>query len=128
MSAPCRAAYAKAAPHALASYGRFVVERMRTRMARGADLPTTLSQRSGVDREECQRILDRATLTKAGDAVQGDELATLRQLAELYARAADPMSPASSGSHIAQSAKLAISPGKKPSRLGRFGFGRSDKS
>lgn len=86
-------AHAKAAPHALASYGRFVVERMRTRMSRGADLATTLSQRSGVPRDECQRILDRATLVKAGDAAQGDELLTLRQLAELYARAADPMTP-----------------------------------
>jgi len=86
-------AFTKSAPHALAAYGRFVTERMRGRMAKGADLATTLAQRADAPKEECQRILDRATLVKAGDARQGDELAVLRDLTELYKRAADPMSP-----------------------------------
>jgi hypothetical protein len=117
-------AYAKAAPHALASYGRFVVERLRTRMAKGADLATTLAHRSGASREECQRVLDRATLVKAGDARRGDELATLRELAELYARAADPMSP---GAPFGSSVTAPASSGPKPGVLHRFGR-RRDRS
>lgn len=82
-------AYARAAPHALASYGRFVVERVRTRMARGGDVVSTLVQRSGLSREEIEPIIDRATHAKAGDALRGDELAVLQKLAGIYARSSD---------------------------------------
>lgn len=86
-------AFTKAAPHALGAYGRFVTERLRGRISKGADLVTTLAQRADAPKDECQRVLDRATMIKAGDARQGDELAVLRDLADLYARAEGPMAP-----------------------------------
>jgi len=83
-------AHAQATPHALACYGRFVVGRLRMRGGRGADAATVLSQRSLAPKDECQRLLDRVVHVKAGDGKRGDELATLRELCDLFAKAEAP--------------------------------------
>ncbi len=96
-------AHAKAAPHALASYGRFVLERLRTRVSKGGDVVSTLAHRAGATKEDVQRVLDRAQHVKAGDQKRGDELAVLRELCDLYARSEAPNSVASSSSSTRRS-------------------------
>jgi hypothetical protein len=81
-------ARAKVASHALATYARFVDGRLRARMPRGAsDVAAFLALRSGEDAAYCAEVWARATSARAGDRVQGDELATLGDLRALYAAA-----------------------------------------
>ncbi len=79
-------ARAKMAPHALATYAKFVDGRLRTRMPRGMTDPAAfLALRSGEDAGHCAAVWARAMASRASDRVQGDELATLADLRELYA-------------------------------------------
>jgi hypothetical protein len=70
------------APHALAAYGRFALERLRARLPRGeSDVASFLASRSGLSREECEALVRRA---REGEAARttGDEIATLAALAD----------------------------------------------
>jgi hypothetical protein len=79
-------ARSKLAPHALATYARFVDGRLRTRMPRGMTDPAAfLAIRSGEDAGHCTEVWARAMASRAGDRVQGDEMTTLADLRELYA-------------------------------------------
>jgi hypothetical protein len=79
-------ARAKMAPHALATYATFVDGRLRARMPRGMTDPAAfLAIRSGQDARFCAEVWARAMASRAGDRTQGDELATLADLRELYA-------------------------------------------
>jgi hypothetical protein len=81
-------ARAKLAPHALATYAKFVEGRLRAKMPRGTSDPAAfLALRSGEDAGHCAEVWARALASRPGDRVQGDELTTLSQLRALYAKA-----------------------------------------
>ena len=73
--------------HALASYGRFAEMRLRERVPRGADPVAFLAARANVTPEEAARLWKRATEASADDPTRGDELATIRDLGALLAKA-----------------------------------------
>ncbi len=86
------------ASHALASYARFVDERLRAKMPRRRDVPGTsahpttdvaafLAARSGTDAATCERVWQRAKNTRPEDPPRGDELPLLKELTALYAAA-----------------------------------------
>jgi hypothetical protein len=80
-----------AARHALASYGRFVEQRLRARMPRGAsDLAAYLASRSHVPLAVCERLLGRAGAAAGADAENRpvtDDLMVLKDLSAAYAAA-----------------------------------------
>jgi hypothetical protein len=79
------------APHALAAYARFVEQRLRARMPRGAgDVAAFLASRSRLPLETCQQLWARATATTRADPKNqraGDELMVLKELSAAYAAA-----------------------------------------
>jgi hypothetical protein len=78
----------RSAPHALAAYARFVDERLRANLPRGAnDVPAFLASRAKLPLDACQRVWARAMAAKAGGAPAGDELAVLKELSAVYAAA-----------------------------------------
>jgi hypothetical protein len=80
----------RSAPHALAAYARFVDERLRASMPRGAnDVPAFLASRAKLPLETCQRLWARAMAAKGGGAgrATGDDLAVLKELSAVYAAA-----------------------------------------
>lgn len=78
---------AKALPHALAAYGRFVEMRLRERIPRGADPVAFLAARAGVDPEHAARLYERATKANDDDDVRGDELETIKELRGMLVKA-----------------------------------------
>lgn len=78
---------AKALPHALASYGKFVEMRLRERIPRGADPVSFLATRAKVDPETAARVWKRATEAKDDDPVRGDELETIKELRLMLVKA-----------------------------------------
>jgi len=81
------ALYARAnmAAHALAAYARFIEERLRARMSRcDSDVTAFLAARAGADPAHCEELWQRA---KNAREPRGDELALLKELTALYARA-----------------------------------------
>jgi hypothetical protein len=78
---------ARAMGHALASYGRFAEMRLRERVPRGSDPVQFLAARAKVAPEEAARVWKRATEAKAEDPPRGDELATIRDLGVMLAKA-----------------------------------------
>jgi hypothetical protein len=78
---------AKALPHALSAYGRFVELRLRERIPRGADPVAFLASRANVDPETAARLYERATKAKDDDEVRGDELETIKQLRAMLVKA-----------------------------------------
>ncbi|MEO7096450.1 MAG: DUF4350 domain-containing protein, partial [Polyangiales bacterium] len=83
-------ARSRSAPHALASYARWVDERVRARMPRGTTDPATwLAQRSKTDPDEAQRIWNAAMSAKTDQEPAGDELVVLKKLSTLYSAALD---------------------------------------
>lgn len=87
-------ARAKMAPHALASYARFVDERLRAKMPRRrdaahgtSDVAAFLATRAGADPAECEVVWQRAKNTRPDEPARGDELDVLKRLASLYAAA-----------------------------------------
>jgi len=74
-------------PHALAAYARFVEERLRARMPRGAsDIPAFLASRARLPFDVCERVWTRATAPDTG-APAADALIVLKELAAVYAAA-----------------------------------------
>ncbi len=80
-------ARARAAPLALAAYGRFVEGYVRRRLPRGGDPALFLAAKSGVDPDEVSALYERATRAVPDDERRGDELATIRALASVVAKA-----------------------------------------
>jgi hypothetical protein len=82
---------AGAARHALAAYGRFVEQRLRARMPRGAtDLAAFLAGRADLPLETCERLLNGASAAagpQAGDRSGDDDLMVLKELSAAYAAA-----------------------------------------
>lgn len=78
---------AKALPHALSAYGRFVEMRLRERVPRGADPVQFLATRANVPTEHAARLYERATSAKDDDEVRGDELRTIAELRALLVKA-----------------------------------------
>lgn len=78
---------AKALPHALAAYGRFVELRLRERIPRGADPVAFLASRAKVDPEHAARLYERATKASDDDDVRGDELETIKELRAMLVKA-----------------------------------------
>jgi hypothetical protein len=74
----------RAYAHALAAYGKYVETRLRERLPRGADPVLFLASRAGVDKDRVARVYGRATGTETGS---GDELATIRDLRAIVAKA-----------------------------------------
>lgn len=79
--------------HALAAYGAFVDARLRERAPRGVTPAAFLAHHAGVEEEEAHALLDRALAAKADDEAQGDELATIRRLRDLFAESQGPGGP-----------------------------------
>jgi hypothetical protein len=77
----------RAASLALAAYGRFAEMRLRERLPRGVDPATFLASRADLPRDDAARVWARATEAKAGDEPRGDELATVRELRAMLAKA-----------------------------------------
>ena len=73
--------------HALAAYGRFAEMRLRERIPRGADPVAFLSARGGVSPEQAARVWKRATEASAEEPPRGDELALIRDLGAMLAKA-----------------------------------------
>jgi hypothetical protein len=73
--------------HALASYGRFAELRLRERIPRGSDPVAFLAARASVSPEEAARVWKRATEASADEPPRGDELATIRDLGAMLAKA-----------------------------------------
>ena len=85
-------ARSRSAPHALASYARWVDERVRARMPRGTSDPAVwLAQRAKTDVAEAQRVWSTAMATKTDQEPTGQELVLLKQLGILYAAAVDDL-------------------------------------
>lgn len=78
---------ARAFGHALAAYGRWAEAKLFERLPRGADPITFLAQRTGRPRDEIERVWKRAREASATDPLRGDELATIRDLRALLAKA-----------------------------------------
>lgn len=78
---------ARALGHALHAYGRFVELRLRERVPRGVDPATFLASRSGVELAHAKKIYERALAAKPTDEPRGDEIATIRELRQLLAKA-----------------------------------------
>lgn len=81
---------ARAHAHALAAYGRFAEMRLRDRCSatRGGETPVQfLAARADVTPEEAERVWKRATEARAEDPLRGDELATIRDLGAMLAKA-----------------------------------------
>jgi hypothetical protein len=83
----------RAASHALAVYAKHVDDRLRTRMARGADPIAFLAARAGADLAETTELYTRAMGPQSDDpsqaaiAPRGDELRVLQKLSTLYNKA-----------------------------------------
>jgi hypothetical protein len=77
----------KAHAIALVAYGRFAEMRLRERIPRGMDPATFLATRAGVPHAEAARVWTRATSAKRDDEPRGDEIATIRELRGLLAKA-----------------------------------------
>lgn len=78
---------ARAVGHALAAYGRFVDLRLRERLPRGADPAAFLAARSGAPLEHAKKVYERAIAAKPDEPPRGDELATIRELRAMLAKA-----------------------------------------
>lgn len=78
---------ARATGHALHAYGRFVELRLRERVPRGVEPAAFLASRSGAPLAHAKKLYDRALAAKPGDEPQGDEIATIRELRQLLAKA-----------------------------------------
>ena len=78
---------ARAFGHVLAVYGRFAEMRVRERIPRGADPVTFLAARAQVPHANAARVWKRATEANPEDPVRGDELATVRDLRAMLAKA-----------------------------------------
>jgi hypothetical protein len=78
---------ARAMGHALASYGRFAEMRLRERVPRGTDPVLFLAARAKMPPADVARIWKRATEASADDPPRGDELATIRDLGTMLAKA-----------------------------------------
>lgn len=78
---------AKALPHALASYGKFVEMRLRERIPRGSDPVFFLATRAKVDPDHAAKVWKRATEAKDDDPVRGDELETIKELRVMLVKA-----------------------------------------
>jgi hypothetical protein len=80
-----------AARHALASYTRFVEQRLRARMPRGtADVAAFLASRSHLPLDVCERLLNRANAAAGPDGEKQpavDDLVILKELTAAYAAA-----------------------------------------
>jgi hypothetical protein len=73
--------------HALAAYARFVEERLRARMPRGAsDIAAFLASRARLPFDVCERVWKRANAPDTG-APAADALIVLKELAAVYAAA-----------------------------------------
>jgi hypothetical protein len=84
------ALYARAgvARHALATFARFVEERVRSRFPPGvADVPSFLASRGGLPIDTCRRLWSRADAARGPGAPTGDELVVLEELSVAYAMA-----------------------------------------
>lgn len=73
--------------HALAAYGRFAEMRLRERMPRGADPVAFLAAHANVSPDEVARVWKRATEARAEEPPRGDELALIRDLGAMLAKA-----------------------------------------
>jgi hypothetical protein len=82
-------ARAKASPHALASYARWIDEQVRARAPLGTDPAAWLAARSGLDATSCAALWQRAMRARSTDAPEGDELLVLKRLGVLYSQAID---------------------------------------
>lgn len=78
---------AKALPHALSAYGKFVEMRLRERIPRGSDPVAFLATRAKVDPEHAGRVWKRAIEAKDDDPVRGDELETIKELRVMLVKA-----------------------------------------
>jgi hypothetical protein len=81
---------ARATGHALASYGHFAEMRLREHVPRGADPVSFLASRANVPHAEAARVWKRATEARAEDPRRGDELAVIRDLGAMLAKALEP--------------------------------------
>lgn len=79
---------AKAHPHALAAYGRFVEQRLRDTLPRGTDPVTYLATQSGESREHVAALFERAAKASHDDEPTGTELQAIEELRTLAERAA----------------------------------------
>jgi hypothetical protein len=78
------------APHALAAFARFVDQRLRSKVQRGAsDVPSLLAARAKMPVDACQRLWARAMAADPASPAgpTGDELGTLKELARVYSSA-----------------------------------------
>jgi len=80
---------ARAHAHALAAYARYAEVRLRERVARGSDAVSFLVARTGAPHADVERIWKRAAEASPEDPPRGDELATIRDLRALLAKALD---------------------------------------
>jgi hypothetical protein len=80
-------ARAKATPHALASYARWIDEQVRARAPVGSDPAAWLAARAGADFASTAETWQRAMRAKSTDAPEGDELLVLKRLGVLYSQA-----------------------------------------
>lgn len=80
---------ARAASHALATYGRFVETRLRERIPQGSDPVAFLAQRAGISPDEVAEVYERAVMAKTTDPPRGDELATIERLRAIFVKATE---------------------------------------
>jgi hypothetical protein len=77
----------RAASHALSVYAKYVDDRVRATMSRGANPAEFLAARAGADARETAELYARALAPRSVTAARGDELVVLQRLSSLYARA-----------------------------------------